>query len=186
MKTIFTRVPYFCTYYCTVLHHSKVNGSSVPPTSFSYTFVLALLLIIVVNKTVSGGTMFILSIIKIFWWALSWAKSVQSVRPILFHQDPLQYYPIMYAYLFQVVSFHQICPTKPSVQFCCYPYMPDTPLTLNLLLSVPTVTPNIRLLHPKENISIGKTNSYSCEAKHRFPYLITYFLTYSMEQSPSW
>jgi len=37
MKTIFTRVPYFCTYYYTILRHSKVSGSSVPPTSFSYT-----------------------------------------------------------------------------------------------------------------------------------------------------
>ena len=41
-----------------------------------------------------------------------------SCPPILFLYDQFQYYPPIYAYVFQVVSFLQISQPKPSMYFC--------------------------------------------------------------------
>ena len=38
-------------------------------------------------------------------------------------EDPSQYYPLIYAWVFQVVSFPQVSPPKPCIHLCCPPYV---------------------------------------------------------------
>jgi hypothetical protein len=38
-------------------------------------------------------------------------------------EDPFKYYPPIYAWVFQVVSFPQVTPPKPSMHFSPPPYM---------------------------------------------------------------
>ena len=53
--------------------------------------------------------------------------------PILLLEDPFQYYPPIYAQVFQVNVFLQVSPPKPIMQLICLPYVPYAPPTLFLL-----------------------------------------------------
>ena len=46
---------------------------------------------------------------------LSWATSIQSMPPLPFPEDPSEYYPPFYAWVFQVISFPQVFPPKPRI-----------------------------------------------------------------------
>ena len=49
--------------------------------------------------------------------SLSWASSIQSIPPhIPLPKDPSYYYPPIYAWVSQVVSFFQVSPPKPCIQ----------------------------------------------------------------------
>jgi len=57
--------------------------------------------------------------------SLSWARSIQSKAPppILFPEDSSSYYRPIYAWVFQVVSFHQVSPPNSAYFLCthtCY------------------------------------------------------------------
>jgi hypothetical protein len=62
--------------------------------------------------------------------------------PILSHaplqplEDPFQYYPLIYAWVFQVVSHPQVSPLKPCMHLSSPPYVPhDLPITVFLTWS---------------------------------------------------
>ena len=52
----------------------------------------------------------------------SWASSIQSIPP-----HPYQYYPPIYVWVYQVVSFPQVSPPKPSIRLSCPPYVLNAP-----------------------------------------------------------
>jgi hypothetical protein len=59
--------------------------------------------------------LFITSFTRPHQLSLFWVKSIQYMNspPIAFPGDPFQYYPPIYAWVFQVVSFSQVFPPKP-------------------------------------------------------------------------
>jgi hypothetical protein len=61
--------------------------------------------------------------------SLSWARSSQFVPPPPFPlpEDPSKYYPPIYAWVFQVVSFLKVSPPKSCVYLSFLPYMLHAP-----------------------------------------------------------
>ena len=55
--------------------------------------------------------------------SLSWARSIQSMPPIPLPEDPFEYYPPIYAWVFQVVSFPQGAPPKTCMHLFFPPYV---------------------------------------------------------------
>jgi hypothetical protein len=56
---------------------------------------------------------FITAFTKACHLSLSWARSIQSMPPILFIKYTFKCYPPIYFYVFQVVSFPKVPPPKP-------------------------------------------------------------------------
>ena len=60
--------------------------------------------------------------------SLSWASSIQSIPPhIPLPKDPSYYYPPIYAWVSQVVSFFQVSPPKPCIQLSSPLYLLHSP-----------------------------------------------------------
>ena len=68
---------------------------------------------------------------------LSWASSIQSKPPHpTFPEDPSQYYPLICAWVFQVVYFLQVSPPKPCICLSSPPYaLHAPPISLFSILS---------------------------------------------------
>ena len=77
--------------------------------------------------------------------------------------DPSYYYLLIYAWVFQVVSFPQVSPTKPSIHPYSHPYVLHVPL-LSFVLNKPTVPsliPEHRIV-THYDIRQELTNEYLC------------------------
>jgi hypothetical protein len=70
--------------------------------------------------------------------SLSWARSVQSMNLIQLLENLLQYYPLIYAWVFQMVSFSQVSPSNPVLYLS--PLRVTCPVQLSLLDPITRMT----------------------------------------------
>ena len=76
------------------------------------------------NITFYGTRRFITTFTGACHQSISWARSIQSMYPISFLEDPFSYYPPNYAWIIQVVSWHQVSQQNPvctsPVSYTCH------------------------------------------------------------------
>ena len=65
---------------------------------------------------ICGTQNFITLFTRTCYWSLSWARWIHCTS-ILYVANQLQYYPFSYIFVFQVVSFLQVCPPKTLYAF---------------------------------------------------------------------
>ena len=87
--------------------------------------------------SVCGTQRFFTAFISACHPSLSWARSIQAMPPL--PEDPSQYYPPIYTWVFQVVSFPQVSSPKPYIHLSSSPppYMLHGPPILFSLFDHP-------------------------------------------------
>ena len=117
--------------YCRVLSYCILlaTGTTVTFTPHSRVLLEKLPVSQLVNKFLSfyGNQRFITAITNARHLSLSWASSIQSIPSHTTSWSSILIFPLIYAWVFQVVSFPQVFPPKQRTLLCSTPFVPHAP-----------------------------------------------------------